>query len=512
MKIIKIKGLNRALTIALVTTTILSCSDFLEEYNQSSLNPDTFFQTSTHAESALNGVYASTRDVFGGFSGGNSSNWHLLEAVTGQSKNNSSSNPDLNSLSSLSYNSNLIHARNVWAGTYKLVANANLLIENVPDIFMSEDRKKQILGEAYFLRAWAYFNAVRIWGDIPLLTSPVGTGSPDFYAERTSQSIVYDQIISDLKFAEESGLAFIDESGRVSIAAVKSLLSKVYLTMAGHPLNKTEHYADAAAKAKEVIDNGGLSLFNTYGEIFLESNENKGEHIFSIQYAPNVSANYESLSFLPSQNITAGGALGWQTNLPETNFYNSFETGDIRKINRQGWFFTDYFVGGSGALTDLGGPHIFKAFNVANNGSDTVVGNGLGDFLNFSVIRFAEVLLIYAEASNEVSGPTTPAVEAVTRIRDRAGLTMPSSLSKESFRELIWKERWHELCYERKTWFDMVRLRKVFNSTTGGFDNFVGHTNLNSNQDLQEKHLLFPLPALEMVNNPNLTPQNPGYN
>ncbi|MDC1496268.1 RagB/SusD family nutrient uptake outer membrane protein [Flavobacteriaceae bacterium] len=510
MKIFKLKDINRVFSIVLITTTILSCSDFLEENNQSSLNPDSFYKTGTHAESALNAVYATTRDIFGGFSGGNSSNWHLLEAVSGQSVNNSSSNPDLNSLASLSYTSNLIHARNVWAGTYKLIGNANMVIENVPDIFMSEDRKKQILGEAYFLRAWAYFNAVRIWGDIPLLTSPVGTGSPDFYAERTSQSIVYDQIVSDLQFAETAGLPFIDQSGRVSTAAVKSLLSKVYLTMAGHPLNKTEHYADAAEKAKEVIDNGELSLFNTYGEIFLESNENKQEHIFSIQYAPNVSANYESLSFLPSLNITKGGAVGWQTNLPETNFYNSFESGDKRKVNRQGWFYTDYFVGGSGEITDLGGPHIFKAFNVANFGSDTVEGNGQGDFLNFSVIRFAEVLLIYAEASNEVSGPTSAAIEAVKKVRDRAGLTTPTSLSKDLFRELVWKERWHELCFERITWFDMVRLKKVFNSKTGGFDNFVGHTVLSTNQSLQEKHLLFPIPALELVNNPNLT-QNSGY-
>ena len=280
--------------------------------------------------------------------------------------------------------------------------------------------------------------------------------------------------------------------------------------MAGYPLNKTEHYVDAAEKAKEVIDNGELSLFNTYGEIFLESNENKQEHIFSIQYAPNVSANYESLSFLPSLNITKGGAVGWQTNLPESNFYNSFENSDKRKVNRQGWFYTDYFVGGSGAITDLGGPHIFKAFNVANFGSDTVEGNGQGDFLNFSIIRFAEVLLIYAEASNEVSGPTSAAIEAVKKVRDRAGLSTPTSLSKDLFRELVWKERWHELCFERKTWFDMVRLRKVFNSKNGGFDNFVGHTILSTNQALQEKHLLFPIPALELVNNPNLT-QNSGY-
>jgi len=511
MKYFKIKGITKALTIALVTTTTLSCSDFLDENNQSSLNPDSFYKTGTHAESALNAVYATTR-FMGDFAGGNSSNWHLLEAVTGQSKNNSSGNTDLNSLSSLSHNSNIIHAKNVWAGTYKLVANANMVIENVPDIFMPEERKQQILGEAYFLRAWAYFNAVRIWGDIPLLTAPVGTGSSDFRPVRTSQSKVYDQIVSDLKFSEASGLPFTDETGRVSMAAVKSLLAKVYLTMAGYPLNKTEHYADAATKAKEVIDySSSLDLFDTYAKVHSEATENKVEHIFSIQYAPNVQANPLAYSVLPPKNITKGGAVGWQTNVPETNFYNSFEAGDLRKVNRQGWFFTDYFLGGNGALTDLDGPYIFKFFNVENYGSDVVDGNNTGDFLNFSVIRFAEVLLIYAEASNEVSGPSANALNAVKRVRDRAGLTTPTSLSKDAFRKLVLKERWHELCYERKTWFDMVRLRMAFNSTTGNFDNFVGHTILSSNQALQEKHLLFPIPALEIVNNPNLT-QNPGYN
>jgi hypothetical protein len=80
-----------------------------------------------------------------------------------------------------------------------------------------------------------------------------------------------------------------------------------------------------------------------------------------------------------------------------------------------------------------------------------------------------------------------------------------------TFREAVWRERWHELCFEGITWFDMVRLRKVYNHATNGFDDFVGHVNTNSNQALQEKHLLFPLTRQEMVNNPNLRPQNPGY-
>ena len=120
---------------------------------------------------------------------------------------------------------------------------------------------------------------------------------------------------------------------------------------------------------------------------------------------------------------------------------------------------------------------------------------------------------MYAEAQNELGAPTQAAYDAFKRIRDRAGLTTPAlgAYTQATFREDVWRERWHELCYEQITWFDMVRLRKVYNETTKGFDNFVGHVNKSSNQPLQEKHLLFPIGKQELVNNPNLKPQNPGY-
>jgi hypothetical protein len=129
------------------------------------------------------------------------------------------------------------------------------------------------------------------------------------------------------------------------------------------------------------------------------------------------------------------------------------------------------------------------------------------------MIRYAEVLLIYAEAQNESGAPDQQAYDALKAIRDRAQLVTPAigTFTQATFRDAVLKERWHELCFEGITWFDMVRLRKVYNHETDGFDNFIGHINLNSNQALQEKHLLFPLTKAEMINNPNLRPQNPGY-
>ncbi|GGW28970.1 membrane protein [Arenibacter certesii] len=491
----------------------MGCSDFLDESDPSNLTPDSFYTTSKHAESAIAAVYADARFVGDG-AGIFSSNWQLLEAVTGTSTTQTAQNSDLNNLYSLSYDANTLHIRNWWRGTYKVIANANLVLENVPGIEMEEAQKNKVLGEARFFRAWAYFYAVRLWGDVPLITMPQSASSEDFNPSRSPQKAVYDQIVADLLEAESAGLPWTDESGRVSQAAVKSLLAKVYLTMAGNPLNETAKYADAASKAKEVIDNAGpIDLFDTYAKVHDESLGNMVEHIFSLQYNDEVSGNPMGNMFPNFQPVSYRGPSGTGSTVPEIGFYNSYEAGDLRAVDREGWFYSTYYTNGSGELFDLGAPYIFKHFNVAANGTLGVPGTAK-DNLNVPIIRFAEVLLIYAEASNEANGPNQATVDALIRIRDRAQLTTPAlgAFTQQSLREAIWKERWHELSYEQITWFDMVRLRKVLNSTTGGFDDFVGHVNLSSKQALQEKHLLFPLPEQEIINNPNLTPQNPGYN
>lgn len=437
----------------------------------------------------------------------------MLEAPTGTSTTQTAQNSDLNNLYSLSYDGNTLHIRNWWRGIYRVVANANLVLANVPDIEMDQGEKQRILGEALFLRAWAYFYAVRPWGDVPLITLPQSADSEDFFPTRTPQAEVYGQIVADLLEAEAAGLPWTDESGRVSEAAVKSLLAKVYLTLAGHPLNETARYADAAAKAKEVIDNAGpIDLFDTYGQVHDESLGNTREHIFSLQYNSEVASNPMTNMFPNFQPVTYRGPDGTGSTVPEIAFYESFEAGDLRAVDREGWFYTNYCRNGSEELFSLGAPFIFKHFNVTANGTFGVPGTAR-DNLNVPIIRYAEVLLIFAEADNEANGPGQEAVDALAQIRDRAQLTTPDlgGFTQASLREAIWKERWHELCYEQITWFDMVRLRKVFNSQTGGFDDFIGHINLSSDQPLQEKHLLFPLPEPEMNNNPNLRPQNPLY-
>jgi starch-binding outer membrane protein, SusD/RagB family len=506
------------LILCFLLLTNLGCKKFLEEKDPSNLSPEIFYTLPDHAEAAIAAVYSDTR-FYGGGAGIFSSNWQLIEAVTGTSTTETAQNSDLNNLYSLVYDGNTGHVINWWNGLYKVIAQANLVLNKVPPIpQMDTVQKTRILGEAKFLRAWAYFYAVRLWGDIPLITEPQNIYSPDFKPTRTSQEEVYKLIVEDLISAEGSGLAWMNSNGRVSLAAVKSQLAKVYLTMAGQPLNKgAAYYKLAADKAWEVISYANshpaeINLFPTYGEIHSVANNNKLEHIFELQYVSSVAGNPMENMFPNFKPVSAYGANGTGSTVPTLSFYKSYETGDLRAKDQEGYFYTSYYKDGSGAPFDLGAPYIFKHFNVVAFGAPGIKGTKQNS-LNVPMIRYAEVLLIFAEAQNEVGGPTQEAYDAFKRIRDRAKLATPDlgTFNQASFREAVWRERWHELCYEGITWFDMVRLRKVYNETTNGFDNFVGHINKSSNQPLQEKHLLMPLGVQEMLNNPNLKPQNPGY-
>lgn len=518
MKIYKLKYLAKVFLCGVLLTGTAGCEDFLDEEPPSNLTPDNFYTIPDHAEAALAAAYADTRLVYEG-SGIFSSTWQMLEAPTGTSTTETGQNSDLNNLYGLIYDGNTGHIANYWNGLYRLIAQTNLLLDRVPPITpMDEAQKKKILGQAKFLRAWAYFRAVQLWGDVPLITTPQTIDSEDFQPSRTPKEEVYNLIIADLTEAEAAGLPWMDASGRASLAAVKSLLAKVYLTMAGYPLQKgTSHYQLAADKAYEVIafakeNPGTINLFPTYADVHHESTENQLEHIFMVQYNNLVAGNPMENMYPNFKPVTYAGPSGTGSTVPTTSFYNSYEDGDLRAKNQEGYFYTSYYTNGTGDPFELGAPYIFKHFNTTSAGfpGNTPTRN---NNLNVPVIRYADVLLIYAEAQNEVTGPTQEAYDALKKIRDRAQLPTPDlgTYNQASFREAVWKERWHELAYEGITWFDMVRLRKVFNEATGRFDDFVGHVNLNSNKPLQEKHLLFPLPTPERRNNPNLSPQNPGY-
>lgn len=241
---------------------------------------------------------------------------------------------------------------NWWNGLYNVIAQTNLVLDKVPAIDMEQARKNMVLGEARFLRAWAYFYAVRLWGDVPLLNKPVYSSSDSsFSPKRNSIQSVYDLIVGDLTAAEASGLPWTDATGKASLGAVKALLAEVYLTMAGQPLNKgAAYYTLAANKAREVITNGSFGLFASYGDLHSLAQENKGEHMFEIQYLASVASNPMQAVLLPNfKGISAYGTEVGST-VPTPAFYASYEARDARTVDRQGFFYTSYYAEGSGPL------------------------------------------------------------------------------------------------------------------------------------------------------------------
>jgi hypothetical protein len=499
-------------TFALAT---MGCKKMLIEKDQdpSNLSPGKYYTLPGHADAAIAAAYAQTRFIGNG-AGIFANNFSMLEMPTGTAKTETGQNTDLNNLLGLSYNGDNVFVLNWWTGLYSVIAQANLVLDNVPGIKMDDAKKKQVLGEARFLRAWSYFYLVRLFGDVPLLTTSIlSADDPMVNAPRAAKDSVYLQVINDLKAAEASGLAWTDASGRASLGAVKSLLAEVYLTMAGYPLNKgADYYKLAADKANEVITSGKFNLFGNYNSLHDESLENQVEQIFEIQYLGGVANNGNQAILLPNfKDVSAYGTEVGSTT-PSPHFVNSFEAGDLRTVDRQGFFYTSYYSGGDGALKNLGAPYIYKHFDIGANGTLGKKGTTTSG-LNWMNIRYAQVLLTYAEAQNRVGGPTQAALDALKKIRDRAGLTTGAlgSFTQTSFEQAVWRERWHELCYEGVTWFDMVRLKKAYNMTSNSFEDFVGYKFPDNGPSLAEKHLLFPLPTVEMQNNPNLRPQNDGY-
>jgi hypothetical protein len=288
------------------------------------------------------------------------------------------------------------------------------------------------------------------------------------------------------------------------MGAVKSLMAQVYITMAGYPLQKGAAYYDLAAKkAEEVIDSKQFSLFPAYADLHNPSKKNIGENIFMMQFRTQIIPSSWQVAIIPyNKNISAysdetGGIYA------NINFIRSFEPGDLRVKEKQ-FFYTNYTSESDRTRTvELGGYYIYKHFD------ETAQLTTANSDLNWPVIRYADVLLTYAEAANETAGPGTKAYSAVKEIRDRAQLPELSGLSKEQFREAVWRERWFELCYENTTWFDMVRLRKAFNVSTRQFDEYVGHK-FSYGPVVSAKELLFPIPTQEILDNSNLK-QNDGY-
>jgi len=479
-----------------------SCKKFLSEHPSGFLTPTDYYATPDQVRAAVNGTYVGLNSLFSSNIGVAESNIYPLEYITGYSiRPRALSTGDEGHFLLLdNINNQNAFIEPYWTATFYPLENCNSVIANLtPSTVVGDVVKKAYLGEVYFLRAWYYFQGVKMFGDMPLKTTPT-TDLSDIKPGKTPQQTIYDQIVSDLQMAENAGLPWTDATGKVSLGAVKALLAKVYLTMAQYPLQKGSSYLQLAYdKSLEVINSGQFLLFPTYDLLRDASKQNTGEHIFMIQHNATNLPDIMHFALMPYPEVPVsvldnqGGALA-----PRPEFYQSYDNADVRRQEKQFFYTRMRNVEDTSQTIDLSQPYIYKYW-------DSLAEQTKRSGANFELIRYADVLLVCAEARTLLDGGTThdvAAIDAWYAVHHRAfpSAVLPAALSFDD----VYKERFWELCFEFQNWYDMIRTRKAFDVVNNKVVDLVGYQAPNHIRAFAEKDLLLPVPYTELLKDPNL--------
>lgn len=483
-----IKNFRIAGLLTLLAFVSQSCEDFLEEKPKDRIAVSNAYTTEQDALSAVNAVYAHLNsqsfDTFGGVY--HSSFWVTIGLASDEMLNNHAGQSQLDQLSSFTHNPENATLYDVWKQHYKAITLANIAIARIPPIEMDETLKNRLLNEAKFLRALLYFDLVRMFGSIPLAVNEIESTTP--LAAEVDE--VYAQIIVDLKDAENLPVEQIDGRGRATKGAAKALLAKVYLTL--------KDYENAAAKTQEVIDLGVYELWDDFADIYKIANRGLKEAIFSVGFgdAGGKITFWEVSQFhvrlLPAALVNAGvttNTHGWQ--IPTPDLAAAYEPDDERGPVTLFNSFNET-VGGTSYNVPFDKYYFRKYWDV------TVPGEFQAKESNqdYPVLRYADVLLMHAEALNEL-GQSGEAHDYLNMVRNRAGLADLSGLGKAEFLDAVLNERRLEFAAEGHRWFDLVR--------TGKLETLVSEA--KSGVTPESRHYLFPIPQRERDLNQNL-PQN----
>lgn len=481
-----------------------SCTS-LEEDSTGLLSPDNFYNT---IEDLDTGVAASLRSLLRGegWDGLSVRGWTLVAGADDLTSHRGLNKQRILEADEFIMNSENTDAKLAWKSLYASIASTNLVISNKENVTSNIEKRDQIVGQAHYVRALCYYYLVRWWGDVPLVLQTSIEGLDEM--GRTSSKEVYDQIIADATIAESTLPMSWDDAGRPNMYAAKQLLANVYLTMSGYPL-KEDRYAEAAAKAKEVIDGGIYKLEPVFADLWAYENRNGQEQVFNLQTAIEEGTAFSTYTSLPYNQWEESG---WRDYAAEVNFFKSFPE-DERK---DATFKSKFEVKRNGVLVNgtpvpkgdfidwedsTDGKPGIKKYSDSGTDKRTHVGGSL-----YPISRYAEVLLIFAEAS----GPTTDGYLYVNQIRRRAhgldintpnaSVDLTPGLSVDAFRKEVLQEKAWEFAFEGKRWHDLVRTEMV--ETANANHPYAG--------PISKDHYLMPIPADERLVNPNLT-QNPGY-
>jgi hypothetical protein len=504
MKIMKKTYSNQPFPLQLATGIFLffiftaGCSDdFLDRKPKGQLTFDTFFETQDHAIWATNAVYQKFRS------------WEmtsfpwigLTDIISDDADKGSSPNdaPYVLELDDFTFDASNAAIAQAWLGHYQAIFRANLAIENIPGIDMNATLRDRLIGESKFLRAYAYFRLVQWYGDVPLITHPLE--SNEYYTQsRTPVNQVYDFIEQDLLDAiqvlpEKSDYPSAD-LGRATKGAARGILAKLYMV---------EHdFGKAADMSEAIIQSGEYSLLTRYADNFLRIGEHGAESIFEISAVatPAPVAGPGATPYNMVQGVRGVPNLGWGFNRPSDDLIAHYEAGDPR---RQATIIYEGEVLPDGATIV---EHNAEVLNARYNQKAWVPShpglqdNGPG---NIRILRYADILLIAAEAYNEIGNPSK-ALEYLNMVRARARGTnnfiLPNVTTtvQSELREKIYSERRSELAMEEQRWFDLARWGRIAD--------VMGPLKPDFNAS---KNTLLPIPQSEIDLSGGIITQNPNY-
>lgn len=477
------------IAIALLGFSFSSCSDFLEQNPQTDLSENDFYKTADDILSAVNGAYSSLQegDIYG--------NWYVFGEIPSDNTRNqlSGSVTTQNEFDQFYIDTQNSMIANFWKAAYKVINRTNTILGRIDGIEINTELANRYKLECKFIRALMYFNLVRVYGDVPLVLKEISI-SESYDILREPKENVYNQIIADLKEAQDLPVSYSTaEDGRATQGAAKALLANVYTTL--------HKYAEAETILAEIINSGRYSLLeNTpgslnidgYKNVFSPVNHNSKEGIFEIQFLKGgygEGSNYAN-NFAPENsgtNVVAVGGTGGN-NIPEMDIYNAYEEGDLRRDFSMSLGYYDNRKNNEWVESR----YVCKFMDVPYQNNDA--SN------NYPVIRYADVILMYAEALNQ-NGKTAEACKYLNMTRRRGfgyqtTETSPVDLQttdKAQFALMVEQERRVELAFENHRWFDLIRTgRAVEVMRSKGFS-------------LNETNLICPIPQKQIDVNPKLT-------
>ena len=501
-----------AFSLVILSLIIASCQQ-LNENPLASINSVTYYNTENDLITACAGNFY---PLVKGWSGLDQTNGYCVayggDDVTSLSKlgTGSTGNKDKYSqfdvMNAPATNSAISSA---WNPLWGAIRQSNDIIANYNNVTgLSQADKDKYAAIAYFVRGFSYFYLARTWGDVPIITKNLSPGTP---APRDPVAKVYDQIVSDLLWAEKNlPLKSVWGSkyyGFPSKGACQSILAKVYLTMAGYPLKKgASYYALAANIASKVIQSNQYDLWANYGDAFKIANNNGKESVFALQFsiASGMGNNMYGISAMP------GEENGWDDYMSELAFYKNYP----ESPRKRDCFYDTIWVTRNNIRVRV--PYdqtltprpYFKKFREGGfvNPQQPWVGTTTGGNHVQDLVRYSDVLLVFAEGRAKGLGtPNDSASWAVNKVRTRAGLPNLVGLSADNFNKAVVDERAWELAGEFHRWYDMTRLEMV--------EQVVAARDPKEDP-IQSKNIrnsyLAPIPSYDMLLNPQWT-QNPGY-